>query len=256
MKLREYLETAPDDRILYVGSCSGFLAVGYKDKPLEYGEDTYPSLVDQLQAESERRTIIHEEKRQERERQYARCLKEKGEDAEETRLLKANLLEPFIPFEDRQVLQTWERQEEDALNIQIEGEEHGKIWTIHEGDPVLVNENCEALVGAVFKEVVKGYSKQFGHELKELKGIIDKLKHYMNQSRGYENYIRYLCGSGSYLDEKGREYKFPNKLFATCNPEMILDLTRTAVVDTLLEQEAKEKRRREKKKEKEANEKP
>lgn len=248
MKLREYLETAPDDRILYVGAFAAFFAAGYKNIEFEYEGDVYPSIYDQIEQENDQKMASYEVRVREREKLYANAVSNYGDDSKEARLAKMNLLDPFVPFLDREVIETWERQEEDALNVRIDGEEQGKIWSIHEKDKVLVNYNAEVLVGSVIKEIVQDYRVSFGCELQTMKDLLDRLKGYMDQSRGYESYIRYLCGSEAYVDNKGREHKFPTQLFALSNPEMIIDLARRSIVETLMEQEEKEKKRKEKRK--------
>ena len=235
MTLQEYLEEAPKNRIIYIGSGSAFLVVGYVDKKLKYKDLKNPVLSEQIEKMDVEIWEAYQKVQAKRVGRYERLLKEQGEDAEDTIYAKYDVDNnpPPVSLFRRRVIQIWERVEEDAINVQVEGSEHGKYWSIHEGDPFSINYNDEQLVGAVFRDVVRDYKNVFGAELRTLKQLLDRLEKYMDESRGYERYIKYLCGEEAFTEKNGRKTKFPTKLFGVVSPEVIINKARSEVAETL-----------------------
>lgn len=250
MILQEYLENAPQERFMYIGSGAGFLVAGYKEKPFDHNETVYMPLLDQIEDVDAELLEKYNREQKKRENRYLKYFEKYGEDNLITQGAKiaVDTSEPPIPLLKRKVIQEWLRYEEDAMNVQIEGKEVGEIWSVYESDTINISYNEELLVGAVFRDVVKNYKSVFALELSELKSILDRLTSYIDQSRGYERYIRYLCGMESYKDSNGREHEFPNKLFGVASPEVIINIARSEVSE-MLQLKAEERGKKKKKNE-------
>lgn len=238
MTLKEYMEVLPKDRVIYIGAQSAYLVAGYVDKELKYKDKVFPPLSVQIDEQDVKNQETYESSREKAEGQYKKYLRRFGEDNLITQSVKMEIEKaPPTSYWRRKVLEVWDKAVEDALCLKIDGTEIGKIFSIRDEDAIDIQYNEEMIIGAVFKDLVKDYKKIFRNELKTMKALLDKLQKYMHESRGYERYIRYLCGTETYTDEDGKEHMFPNKLFGVANPEKIINEARREVVEAMQERE-------------------
>ena len=182
MILREYLDQADPDKVLYVGSGVGALIGGVPEQIME----AIPALDAELEAK-QRGTALRAQQK------YDEELKYHGEKSKKTKAAKARFdkaILPYVPLLDRNILSTYERTTENATNVRIEGDEPGSVWSVKEGTEewrhVEIKYHVEDLAAAIIKAVVDDYKFAFRNELAELKDCLDRLKEYRERSEIYE----------------------------------------------------------------------
>lgn len=253
MTLKEFIDTSEPDKLIYVGSGSAFFAVGYKNRKLEYTPKSlngkkkktliYDDLRTQLVEFDKTQFQKYEEKMKVWESRYKVMEKEGGEDKKQKPGLETLIDNPMSVF-SRRVVQFWERNEEEAVNVKVEGTEIGKIWSIHEGDDFHINYGEEEVAGAAVSDVVSAYERSLWMEIKTLQSLMDTLESCVAYSRAHELYIRYICGKDDYIDSKGKRHRFPNKLFMA-NPDGVIRFAKKEFVSMMMEEQKKEKKKKE-----------
>lgn len=231
MKLKEYLETAPEGRALYLGASVGFFFGGSKQELLK----ALPALNEKYKEQAET-DMANAEKL------YKSRLEAFGEDDKATINAKKRMerLTPFIPFEERNIAVDehgeyliYERTTEEATNIIVTGDERGKLWSVHEGEDewksVKLEYNAEELIGAVLAGVVEDYEHDLYAELEELRAILTKLQEYRTKDASWKKYLR----SDTFLPVFG------------IDPEYVIKKVREKVTEDI-RYHAKEKERRRK----------
>lgn len=123
MKLRDKLKELPPDRLAYVGSKSSFMFADTVEHIASRGP-----IMDELNKENLQQLISNASNRI---RLYKPTTKS-YDDAVRQFESATKALENYVPLLDRQVRDVYERTSEDALNILIEGDENGKIWSLIE----------------------------------------------------------------------------------------------------------------------------
>lgn len=181
MKLKEVLEKQPDDRLIYVGAASAFLAAGVKK-----------DLPDELAKKDDEISKRIEAKRADALVRYRIAQKSLGEEHDTVKLLHQEYIriaDP-VPLMEREVLFTHERISEDALNIVVVGDEIGTIWSVMDNSQVVLNYNIEDLVGAIIREVLREYKRSLKSELNAFKELVERLERYRKNSDVLEAYFR------------------------------------------------------------------
>ena len=212
MKLKEYLEAFPEDRTLYLGASVGFIFGGLKVDLL----DQLPQLNKKYCASalSDYRTAYDK---------YRNLLKSIGKSRPETKRAKKKLeaLTPFVPFEDREIQDIYDRTSEDATNVVVTGDERGRLWSVYEGtdewNTVKAEYNAEGLVAAIISSILDDYKHDLSVELGELRKILEKLEEYRSKDKKWENYLR----SNNFLTSYG------------IDPEYVINKTRDKVCDDI-----------------------
>ena len=215
MKLKEVLEKQPDDRLIYVGAASSFLAAGTKD-----------DLPDELAKQDDRISKRIEAKRADALARYRIAQKSLGEEHDTVKLLHQEYIriaDP-VPLMEREVLFTHERISEDALNIVVVGDETGTIWSVKTNTQVALNYNIEDLVGSIIREVLREYKRSLKSELKVFKELVKRLEEYRKNSEVLEAYFRSKDA----------------KRFLTFDPEYIIKRALDGVAEEL-DEKSKEK---------------
>lgn len=181
MKLKEVLEKQPDDRLIYVGAASAFLAACVKK-----------DLPDELAKKDDEISKRIEAKRADALVRYRIAQKQLGEEHDTVKLLHQEYIgitNP-VPIMEREVLFTHERISEDALNIVVVGDEIGTIWSVMDNSQVVLNYNIEDLVGAIIREVLREYKRSLKSELNAFKELVERLERYRKNSDVLEAYFR------------------------------------------------------------------
>lgn len=217
MKLKEFLDTQPEKRILYVGAKSAFLLGGTKKQIMK----AIPAMDEKI-AKRER------VKREDLKAKYRNAQKDLGNEHDKTKRLYQRLIDMAdpLPLLEREILDTFERTTEDALNIIIVGDEVGNVWSIHEKDAFEVNYNIDVLVGAILKDVITDYKYTFRAELMELREILIRLDKYRKESERFEKYLQ----------------SNDVKVFTTVDPEYLISKTRKIVAEMLADGARKKRR--------------
>lgn len=228
MILKEYLKRAPNNKVLYIGAQSGFFVGGYLHKPLTVMEDTFPPITESIVKISRELAEKHNEKERKR-IERSKSIEEKETEIPETPV-------PFVPLLKRQVLEVYDRAEENAQNIIIEGCEYGDVWSLYEKVPYEVRGNVDQITAAVYREVVKKYKTLFRQEIRTFALLLDRLIEYEENSRHQEWYIRFLGGEETKVLRSGEKVKHPSKLFTLANPERIIYQARKEVIEALMEE--------------------
>lgn len=141
MKLREFMEMAEDGVIYHVGSKAGFLFIvtpeEYKAqvKQLDdlFKEDVLKKIVDSFETsiiepkvkqmykdESIIQGYIFTSDYDARQREKAKGVRKFYRTLDK--------LKAFVPYEDREVIEAYDRNEENTAVVRIEGNEEGKFW--------------------------------------------------------------------------------------------------------------------------------
>ena len=202
MELRKVLEEQKGNRILYVGAASSFLVAGKKDEILK-----------KLPKVDKKKKKKVDTKKADILTQYRIAQRQLGKKHDTVKMLHQRYIEVAdpIPLLDREVISTFERISEDALNIIVTGEETGTIWSVTEQEPLELKYNIEDLVGAILREVVREYKLSLRNELKTYAELLDRLESYRKESKEFEDYLnskdakRFLIVDTEYVIKKARE---------------------------------------------------
>lgn len=212
MILRNYLETVPDDRIIYICPKAGAIAAGTKNEIIDNSGEIDMKAIDQLDFAYTAAKVKVDEAEESKKPAKIKRAKERLE-----RLKTA--LTKYTPILDRQVIDTYERTTEDATNIYIEGEEVGKIWSIKEGTEewktIELNYNLDGLVSAIVREVADEYAVSLRNEIDALKDALKVLDRAMIRSGKMEKYFR----ESDYVS------------YMTHDPEYLIDFSRKMIAD-------------------------
>lgn len=217
MNLKEFMEGMPGDRILYVGSKSAFMVAGFKNSVLEEIPKMDKKLLDT--AEKKRKEILAS---------YRNAQRKFGKQHDITKSLHSQYvgIKDPMPIMEREVLDSYERQTEDAINILVTGDESGNIWSIHEKEKFEIEFHEEELVGAILREAVRQYQMELRAELIEMKKCLTRLEEYRTKSEKMERYLR--------SDDVKR--------FFSMDCEYLIDTARKALAETLAEKTEKKNR--------------
>lgn len=222
MTLLEKLNEIPDDRTVYICAASGAILAGKKADVVPQMYELDVTLLDQLKQTAIANRIAYETlKAEDAPKETIRRAERKCHKSEDKMI-------DYVQLPDRVVLETYERQTEDALNIYITGDEVGKIWSLNEGSEEWrsceVNYNVPELVTEILHGCVVEYRENFKKELQSLVAALEALQSYRTRSKTWEHFFR----ESSYAS------------FLAKDPEYFISKTRAAAIEELLNELKKE----------------
>lgn len=141
MKLREFMEMAEDGIVYHIGSKSGFLFIvtpeEYKTQIKQLDAHSIEYLLKKIVDSFETSIIEPKVKRMYEDEDiiqgyiftsdYEARQREKAKGINKfNRSIKK--LKEFVPYEDREVIEAYDRNEENTAVVRIKGNEEGKFW--------------------------------------------------------------------------------------------------------------------------------